>query len=108
MARLLLVDVPGCVELGLLWVGFDVSDVDLDAALACWPSAFKNRVVKRRCLVFETGCTAVVSCAYFRQAVQHCFVANKKDPGRPSLGLWPSRHLYGIPSVDGRIGSEEF
>ena len=37
------------------------SDVELAAATACWLSAAKNMAVKRRCLVFEPGCAALVS-----------------------------------------------
>ena len=61
MARCRLVDGPGCAALALLSMGPDASDVELAAATACRLSAAKNMAVKRRCLVFEPGCAALVS-----------------------------------------------
>ena len=42
-------------------MGPDDSDLELAAAPACWLPAAKNMAVKRRCLVFEPGCAALVS-----------------------------------------------
>ena len=62
------------------------SDVELAAAPACWLSAAKNMAVKRRCLVFEPGCAALVSSpvSHDVNASKHCLpLAN--STGRTTL-----------------------